>query len=715
MAPFDPQAPLTVATDASNTGLGGVLLQHGRPVMFVARSLSPAETRYAAIEKELLAVRFVLERCHFYTYGRPVLLQTDHKPLLGLYESELDRISLRMRRMLERLFVYDLEWQYVPGSSNTVADFLSRMAPEPSTVSVDDAEAEMLSRADAKMLSLFLSSHPFYRQVAADTNRDTTLAAVRRALTTSWPSHARGDVAPYWPVRHQLRCLGPYVMYQDRICVPVHLRPAALRLLHEGHPGVSFMQSRARNLFFWPKITRDVYDHVQTCVPCARTASARPREPLLPPPTPTGPGDQLAADFCSFQAKSYLILYDIFSHFPFCLPVTSESARELLRCCRLVFLQTGLPTIFASDNGGAFASQEFQAFLASCGTTHRASSPRYPQSNGAAERAVQTVKKLMARCKDETEFFRALLLLQNTRHPDSGVSPAEIFFGRLQRTPITPRPQQSTRAWSEQRQLLQQQRATQAKYYNRCTRMFDVDLSGSLALLKDFVGPVVTVHVLSPAPAPRAYYIRLPSGVVTIRNQRFLRPLPRLHGPPPPPRATPPVPAPAPGLPLPRTPVRSENAWFGLNALSPPSMTPSRVFPPSRTYDRSSTTPLRSSSTTGSPAWRPPSAVTGSTSSSVPGSPGDAHSASPATPYASLSPATPPESRAGPVEPASPVTVQQRPLGCTRAGRNVFPSLRARESQATGCWNPRSIVSRTMPTPPPPPQLPPLPSTSDAQ
>ncbi len=115
LAPFDPQAPLTVATDASNTGLGGVLLQNERPVMFVARSLTTAESRYAAIEKELLAVQFVLDRCHFYTYGRPIRLQTDHKPLLGFAVTDLDSVSIQMRRMLEKLFMYAVTWEYVPG------------------------------------------------------------------------------------------------------------------------------------------------------------------------------------------------------------------------------------------------------------------------------------------------------------------------------------------------------------------------------------------------------------------------------------------------------------------------------------------------------------------------------------------------------------------------------------------------------------------------
>ncbi len=502
LAPFDSTAPLTVATDASNMGLGGVLLQHGRPVMFVARALSPAETRYAAIGKELLAVRFVLERCHFYTYGRPVTLQTDHKPLLGLAASEMDRVSLRMRRMLEELFMYDVKWEYVPGAQNFVADFLSRMPSEASTDVVNDAEAEMLSRADARLLSLYLSVHPFYQQVAAATATDPTLSLVHRCLQATWPTHCHGDLAAYWPLRHELRTLGPFVLYRDRLCVPRVLQHAALQFLHEGHPGVVLMQERARQLLFWPRITKDIHGFVLSCVSCARVASARPREPLLPSSPPSGPGDHVAADFCVFHAKRYLVFYDMFSNFPFLFPVHNETTNELLRCVRTVFLQTGLPTLFASDNGAAFASTKFQTFLKTCGTTHCASSPRYPQSNGAAERAVQTIKRLLERTTDKNDLFRALLLLQNTRRPDLGLSPSELFFGRRQCTQLMPVAMQNTRSWLSQQAHLETRRASQAKYYNVHTRAYVGDLSGRIALLRDFVGPVVQVSVLSPSPAP---------------------------------------------------------------------------------------------------------------------------------------------------------------------------------------------------------------------
>ena len=63
---FDVPKPVTISCDASPTGLGGALLQEERLVAYASRSLTDAESKYAQIEKELLAVQFSLERFHQY-------------------------------------------------------------------------------------------------------------------------------------------------------------------------------------------------------------------------------------------------------------------------------------------------------------------------------------------------------------------------------------------------------------------------------------------------------------------------------------------------------------------------------------------------------------------------------------------------------------------------------------------------------------------------
>ena len=61
---FDPSKTSTIQADASQNGVGACLLQQGKPVVYASRSLSPSESNYAQIEKELLEIIFTCEKFH---------------------------------------------------------------------------------------------------------------------------------------------------------------------------------------------------------------------------------------------------------------------------------------------------------------------------------------------------------------------------------------------------------------------------------------------------------------------------------------------------------------------------------------------------------------------------------------------------------------------------------------------------------------------------
>ena len=130
---FNELSPVVIATDASGTGLGGVLMQPDpntgelHPVQYVSRSVTSPETRNSPIELELMAVVFALERLRYYTLGREVQIQTDHKPLLGLVKRDLDDLTPRLRCFVERLFPYQLTWEHIDGKENLLPDYLSRL------------------------------------------------------------------------------------------------------------------------------------------------------------------------------------------------------------------------------------------------------------------------------------------------------------------------------------------------------------------------------------------------------------------------------------------------------------------------------------------------------------------------------------------------------------------------------------------------------------
>ena len=133
---FDPALPVVVSVDASPVGIGAVLLQEGQPVAYHSTSLTDTQRRYFQIEKELLAVHFGLLRFAQFVYGQSVIVESDHKPLVGLLDKPIASCSPRIQRMRLQLQRFDFKLVYKPGKELFIADTLSR-APSP-TLFLDD-------------------------------------------------------------------------------------------------------------------------------------------------------------------------------------------------------------------------------------------------------------------------------------------------------------------------------------------------------------------------------------------------------------------------------------------------------------------------------------------------------------------------------------------------------------------------------------------------
>ena len=110
--PYSLTNEATVTTDASEKTIGGVLSQEGHPVIYVSRKLSQAEQNYSNIEREALAIVFVVTRLKQFLLGRRFTLQTDHKPLKYLFapDEEIPKTaSARITRWAIALMGFDFE------------------------------------------------------------------------------------------------------------------------------------------------------------------------------------------------------------------------------------------------------------------------------------------------------------------------------------------------------------------------------------------------------------------------------------------------------------------------------------------------------------------------------------------------------------------------------------------------------------------------------
>ena len=137
----DSTAQINITCDASDVAVGGVLQQFS----FFSKKLNPAETRYSAFDRELLAVYATIKHFRHNLEGQNFFVNTDHKPLTFVMSSVTERASLRQTCHLAFIAELTTDIRYVKGETNFVADALSR----PSVSAIHDGPA-----IDYKELSL---------------------------------------------------------------------------------------------------------------------------------------------------------------------------------------------------------------------------------------------------------------------------------------------------------------------------------------------------------------------------------------------------------------------------------------------------------------------------------------------------------------------------------------------------------------------------------
>ncbi|GKD59715.1 putative reverse transcriptase domain-containing protein, partial [Tanacetum coccineum] len=113
-----------VYCDASHQGLGAVLMQKEKVIVYASRQLKPNEENYTTHDLELGAIVLALKIWRHYLYSTKCTVFTDHKSLQDILDQK--ELNMRQRRWLELLADYDCEIRYHPGKANVVADALSR-------------------------------------------------------------------------------------------------------------------------------------------------------------------------------------------------------------------------------------------------------------------------------------------------------------------------------------------------------------------------------------------------------------------------------------------------------------------------------------------------------------------------------------------------------------------------------------------------------------
>ncbi|UYV72016.1 K02A2.6-like, partial [Cordylochernes scorpioides] len=194
--PYDATLPLSLATDASQIGVGAVLSHviegQEKPIMFASRTLSGAERNYSQIEREALAIIYGVTKFHQFIYGRQFSLITDHKPLVSILGPRAGIPTLstsRLQRWGLTLAAYTYEIKLRRTQDHGNADLLSRLP-------VESDEKPVLNQTF--ILSYVEDLPVTAAEIGVETKKDEVLSVVKRYTQQGWPERVGEYLRPYF-------------------------------------------------------------------------------------------------------------------------------------------------------------------------------------------------------------------------------------------------------------------------------------------------------------------------------------------------------------------------------------------------------------------------------------------------------------------------------------------------------------------------------------
>ena len=175
---------------------------------------------------------------------------------------------------------------------------------------------------------------------------------------------------------------------------------------------------------------------VSQCTICEKFKRNIQKEPLVQDSNPGYLFQRVAIDLFEMAGHDYISIIDAYSGFIISEKLSRKTSSHIIEVIVRIFDRVGYPSEIRCDNS-PFGSVAFEKFANEANILFTFSSPRYPQSNGLAEKGVAITKNLLRRCYEvhETDRFQYRILEYNTTQVATmKLSPAQLFFGRQIKT-----------------------------------------------------------------------------------------------------------------------------------------------------------------------------------------------------------------------------------------------------------------------------------------
>ena len=329
-------------------------------------------------------------------------------------------------------------------------------------------------------------------------------------------------LAPYVRRREELSLQNGCLLWGTRVVVPYKLRSLLLSELHSSHTGASKMKELARSYLWWPNLDADLETLAASCTQCIENRSSPPKAELHPWEWPQSPWHRIHVDYAGpVNGHYFLVVVDAHSKWVDIYPTSGTTSKETIKCLRHSFSCFGLPVSIVSDNGPCFTSGEFLEFTRNCGIRHITTAVYKPSTNGLAERMVQTFKKALKSSKEPLQLTidRFLFNYRLTPHSTTGISPAELMFGRKLRSRLDllwPSEQVHSRVAKRQQ--------SQRDHHTGRPRVVNFPVESPVLFRNYAMGPKWLPATVNEKTGPISYRCTTPEGNTVRRHQDQLHP-----------------------------------------------------------------------------------------------------------------------------------------------------------------------------------------------
>ena len=413
--------PFIVTTDASTDGIGAVLSQciegTEKPIAFYSRSINKCEKKYPIFDLEGLAIKCALQKWRYYLLGYNIIVRTDNQPIMHLLRSK--DCQGRIGKYLTTIMEYNPTFQYLPGKSNIVADYLSR-----NVCRIQKVTNKYPNIFDISAIKQAQNNDKFINQIIKDgRTRYGVIACVDDLFYV--------DNGKYKKLLLPETLLQQYINY-------CHSEVGC-------HEGITRTYQRMKKYFFYPNLYFHIKEFINNCVTCIKAKPCHQSKNILASfPVPNKSFQRWHLDLCGpFQKakhgyKFIFVAIDAFSHYCIISPITKKNSQRICNIFKSEIIDKfGPPASVVTDYGTEFKSNVFTSLCNEFNIENIFTSPYHHASNGLVERLNLQIENALRACLlDKGSSWHSHLeniqsSLNSTVHSAVGMTPYEAINGTV--------------------------------------------------------------------------------------------------------------------------------------------------------------------------------------------------------------------------------------------------------------------------------------------